>query len=124
MCKAGFIIVAITYINLETALGCGFGEGVGEDEQEQFEGKALGRDGVNGLEEALGELANGGFHAFAKMLNQKVLLRFVGPLAVGFAVGGQVDPLGFAPLVFQGLIGVGRIGIQDAAFGQLRPQRL
>lgn len=68
-------------------------EGVDEDEQGQLEHETTCGYGVNIFRKANGKLAEGRFHALAKMLEQKLLGRLMGPRTVLFA-GRDLLPAG------------------------------
>lgn len=87
--------------------------------KKQFEGKALRRDSMNGLGKLLGDLADGFFHAFAKVVNQKAFSRFAGPFAVCPAFGPQIILSYLAPGVFPRVFGLNGVSAEHAAGGQL-----
>ena len=86
-----------------------------ENKQRNFEDESLGRDRMNLLWKAGGKLVKGRFDGFAKVLEQIVFVRGMGPGAVALA-GGLLPVAGgeeFLPRVVR----VAGIDIEYAAFG-------
>lgn len=94
-----------------------------EDEQGQFEGKAGGGDGMEVLGKTGSQLTEGGFDSFAKMLEQKLLSRRMRPLAALLPRRDLLAASGLGEDVFQRLVGVGVVGVEDAACGQIHGHR-
>ena len=65
--------------NPSCGLLSGLVEGVNKNEEGQLEDESGGGNGVNVLGEAGGELAEGRFNAFAKVLNQSIESKSVAP---------------------------------------------
>lgn len=94
-----------------------------ENGEDEFEDESNRRHGMNMLGKASGELTEIRFNAFAKILNQKALGRRMWPFAAGLA-GGELLPAGGLGIhVFQGVIGVGVVGVKQAAVGQIHGHR-
>nr|GFC97989.1 hypothetical protein [Tanacetum cinerariifolium] len=68
---------------------------------------------------ARGELAEGGFDAFAKMLQQELLRRRVRPLAGGLPRRDLLPAGGLGKHVFQGVVRVGVVRVEHAAVRQI-----
>ena len=93
-------------------------EGMGEDEEHEFEHETRGRGGVNLLGKAGRELAEACFDGFTKVLKQKGFVRLVRPPAILFARRLLAAAGRFLKHVFGHVVGVAGIGVEDAAFGQ------
>ena len=65
------------------------------------------------------DAADAGFDALAKILNEKDLCWMVRTFAVALAGRQQRLRARVGPHVFQEVVGVARVGVEDAAFGQL-----
>ena len=75
---------------------------------------------MNLLGEPGRQLAKAGFDGLAKVLKQIVFVWFVGPGAVLFTGRLLAVARRFLEEVFAYVVRVARIGVQDAAFGQVR----
>ena len=94
-------------------------KGVDKNEEGEFEYEAVCCNSVNMLGEASGKLTEGGFDAFTKMLNQKLLDWRVWPFTAALTGGLLLAASGFSKQVFQDVVSVGGIGVQRAALGQV-----
>ena len=95
---------------------------VDEDEKHEFEHKTGGRDGVKLLGKTGRELTETSFDGLAKVLQQKGFVRLMGTGTILFA-GRLLAVAGrFFEQVFPGVVRVAGVGVQDAAFGQVRAQ--
>ena len=95
---------------------------VDENKEHVFEYETRGRNGVNLLGKASDELAEAGFDGFAKVLLHKYLARGTRAEAVLLAGRLLAAAGSFFRQVFPGVIRVAGVGVQDAAFGQVRGQ--
>jgi len=97
-------------------------ERVCEDEKHEFEGKSLRGDGVYLFGKQGRDAADAGFDPLAEVLNQEGLRGVVGALAVAFSGGEQRLLARVGPHVLGQVVGVARVGVEDAALRQLRGQ--